>query len=337
MKTELLSERLQKIINSVAHPRTTAAGFEAAAEDARGVARTIDELETEAPTRRAEILAAVFPTIDRGGSPIAATLAALDGLSADIRERIALREIATFLAARFDHQARSAKKAEAERDEQRKPFEAQTRRAHEVAAALAEAPKLFDRAYSAFKADIVIANLGDSAWSRAPRARGSAFAYELNWRGITERLIATGEALSSARLPGKDFAALARPFNQDSDNDKTFGVDVERALGELRKLIARHDRREIVISEETIIRVVAQAQSALVAEYGAVCGALRALVALDGEITEADRTATYPDGQLIFDLALFPKDWVLGRMTKQVGRFSRINLPTLGAMPMAAE
>ena len=91
------------------------------------------------------------------------------------------------------------------------------------------------------------------------------------------------------------------------------------------------------VSNEDVDRVLARAQALLVSEYSKVCAAIRELLALDDQITAADRDGRYPDGALIFDPAMFPTHWQIGVMNKTFNGFPRIALPGIDGMAMAAE
>ena len=251
-----------------------------------------------------------------------------------------MRKIATHLVAEIDGRGRDVAKAETERNEARKPFEAKTRRAREYALRVAEAPKLFKQVVSQFRADIEIAKLGKAAWSRTPPPKGTHVSYERTFDGIVERMIATPKVLSSIRLPGfstHDFSALERAFHHEDEDSEEFGAVMAQRVRELRELIRNHDQRRIAISDESVARAVARAQTALVSEYNRTCAAIRELVALDAQVTAAEAGARYPDGALIFDPALFPEHWHLGLMSKSINGHPRVALPVIDGMALAAE
>ena len=138
----------------------------------RGVVVDIDAKNELAPQREVEILGGIR------GQSIAETLAALEELDDQNSRRMSMRKIATHLVAEIDGRGRDVAKAETERNEARKPFEAKTRRAREYALRVAEAPKLFKQVVSQFRADIEIAKLGKAAWSRTPPPKGTHVGYE---------------------------------------------------------------------------------------------------------------------------------------------------------------
>jgi hypothetical protein len=264
------------------------AELSASAEEMRGAVRKIDEAEAAAPQHRASAL--TIPPTER--APL-------------------LAAIAVSIAAQLDVRACAVAEVEAFRDKARKPFEAETKRARDLAKRIGEAPKLFKQVVSQFQADIVIAHLGKSAWSRTPRPQGSQVGYDISFDDIVPRIIATQEALSSVRLPGfskHDFSALERAHHYEDTDSEYFGAVIAQPLQELRELIRNHDERRVVLSDEGVARSVQRAQTALVTEYNETCGAIRELLALDAKITATDCAARYPDGAPIFDRAMFPED-----------------------------
>jgi hypothetical protein len=322
--------------------RTASAGeLKAAAEQARSAVRTIDEAIAAAPQREDQVLARMTPPPAPylPGRSIAQTRSALEVIAGEDRTRVLDRKIAARLAADLDALAREAEAVEKARDEKRKPFVDQTRRARDYAQRVAEAAKLFKQVVTQFSADIVIADLGKSAWSRAPRPQGSHVGYDISFDDIVPRIIATQEALSSVRLPGfskHDFSALERYRYEDTDSEY-FGAVIAQSLQELRDLIRNHDERRIVLSDEGVARAVQRAQTALVSEYNRTCGAIRELLGLDAKITATDCAARYPDGALIFDPAMFPEHWHLGMMSRTINGHPRIALPPIGGLARAAE
>jgi hypothetical protein len=319
----------------------SATELKAAAEAARAAVRAIDEAIAAAPRREEQVLARMTPPPESylPGRSIAQTREALEAMAGEDLTRALDRKIAARLAADLDALALKAEAAETARDEKRKPFLDQTRRARDYAQRVAEAPKLFKQVVSQFSADIVIANLGKSAWSRTPRPQGSHVGYDISFDDIVPRIIATQEALSSVRLPGfskHDFSALERYRYEDTDSEY-FGAVIAQSLQELRDLIRNHDERRIVLSDEGAARAVQRAQTALVSEYNRTCGAIRELLALDAKITATDCAARYPDGALIFDPAMFPKHWQIGVMNKTINGYPRIALPAIDGLALAAE
>jgi hypothetical protein len=183
--------------------RTGSAGeLKAAAEAARAAVRALDAERELAPEREAKILSEMTPpTITPGippsrGRSIAETVAALVKLDDETSRRTLDRKIAVGVAEQLDRLARSAAKAEAERDEKRKPFAELTRRAQEYALRVADAA----RVPSLFRTDCVIAQLGGSAYSRTPSPNGSHVRNERTFN--VPRTIATEGILKTTKLPG---------------------------------------------------------------------------------------------------------------------------------------
>jgi hypothetical protein len=332
---------LEQAFSALQSRTASSSEFRAAADQARSAMRAIDEAMAAAPRREDQVLARMTPPPESylRGRSIAQTREALEAMAGEDLTRALDRKIAARLAADLDALARGAEAAETVRDEKRKPFLDQTRRARDYAQRVAEAPKLFKQVVSQFSADIVIANLGKSAWSRTPRPQGSHVGYDISFDDIVPRIIATQEALSSVRLPGfskHDFSALERYRYEDTDSEY-FGAVIAQSLKELRDLIRNHDERRIVLSDEGVARAVQRAQAVLVTEYNRTCGAIRELLALDAKITATDCAARYPDGAPIFDPAMFPEDWHLGMMSKSINGYPRVALPSLDGLARAAE
>jgi hypothetical protein len=327
-------EQALRLLSQTAAP---SAELSALAEKMREGARRIDEAEAMAPQRRASALT-IVPT-DRAPR-LDAIVTALETLDAESRNRAVQREIAVSLAAQLDARACAVAEAEALRDKARKPLEAETKRARELAKRIGEAPKLFKQVVSQFSADIVIAHLGKSAWSRTPRPQGSHVGYDISFDDIVPRIIATQEALSSVRLPGfskHDFSALERAHHYEDTDSEYFGAVIAQALQELRGLIRNHDERRIVLSDEGVARAVQRAQTALVSEYSKTYGAIHELLALDAKIIATDCAARYPDGALIFDPAMFPEHWQIGAMNRTINGYPRVALPSINGFALAAE
>jgi hypothetical protein len=119
------------------------------------------------------------------------------------------------------------------------------------------------------------------------------------------------------------------PSNWHSNMEED-GAD-DRIVGPLRELRRRADDRRITLSNEQVDQVLAQAQALLLSEFNKVSRAIREMLALDAQITAADRNARYPDGAAIFDPETLPKDWLPGVMSR------RVVLPSIGGMARAAE
>jgi hypothetical protein len=312
---------LEQALGVLQNRGASAADCGAAAEQARRAVHGIDTENESAPQRESQILAAMVPA---GGKSIVETLEALDKVG---EQRALMRKIATALAAALDVRSRDAAKAESARDEARKPFAAETKRAHEFAKRFAEYPTLASRIVSLFQSDVLVARFGSNAYSRVP-VRGSHVSFERTIR--LPRMLATPERRTAMRLLGfwppkwNNFEGLEAPYYHDDEPD--------RIAGPVHELCQKS-----IISDGDVDRVVARAQTALVSEYHRTCAAVRELLALDDQITAADRGAKYPDGALIFDPAMFPAHWQIGVMNKTINGYPRVALPVIDGMAMAAE
>ena len=182
----------------------SSAALHAGAEQARTLVRASDEAIAAGPERKATIMAAM--AMKRGvshrvdGKSVSTTKAALTAFDDNDEDLRRVRDMAVWLAAHLDGRAREAKKAEAARDEARKPFEAQTRRAQELAKRLAEYPRLAERIASLFSTDIEVAAEGKAALSRCPRQGSSAFTADMRFH--VPRTIAVDEVMRGTNLPG---------------------------------------------------------------------------------------------------------------------------------------
>ena len=305
---------LEQVAGVLANSAATSGEFSAAAELSCAAVRALDDALAGHQASKAEIFSAIAPPVAAPGKyqlrarSIVETAEAVLAHGRDCEILSARREIAVWLGAALDVRAREAAKAEAARDEARKPFAAETKRARELAKRIGEAPKLFKQIVSQFSADIAIANLGKAAWSRAPRPQGRHAGYDIRFDNVVPRIIATQEALSSVRLPGfskHDLSALDRVFHHEDEDSEEFGAVMAQQVRELRELIRNHDQRRVAISDESVARAVARAQAVLVSEYDKTCRAIRELLALDAQLTAAEAGARYPDGALIFDPRFF--------------------------------
>ena len=310
---------LEQAHAALRNPTASASELKAAADVARASVRELDGLSEAAPKRRAGVLANTKPLAD-----MVASLEAIDG---ENRTRALQREVAVALGGALDTRARDAAKAEAARDEARKPFAGETKRAHELAKRVAEYPTLAARIVSLFRSDALVARFGSSAYSRVP-VRGSHVGFERTIR--LPRMLATPERLTATRLLGywppkySDFSELESVYYHDTDTDLIAGPIYELS-------------QKGPVSNEDVDRVVARATALLVSEYSKVCAAIRELLALDDQITAADRDARYPDGALIFDPAMFPEHWQIGAMNKTFNGYPRVALPMIDGMALAAE
>jgi hypothetical protein len=206
-------------------------------------------------------------------------------------------EMAIAVAAELARTAHQLAEAEAVRDEKRKPFFEQTRRAQGYAKQVATYPTLAARIPVLFRTDTMVSKLGESAYSRCPRQPGSHVAISRTFR--ISRAIATAAALKETRLPGfwpprwSDYSVLDGP-DCAIDEDATITAPLLEMC------------RTGPASSEAVDRCVAQAQGLLISEFGKAVGALRELLRRDAEVSSADRDARYPDGAPIFDPVQFP-------------------------------
>ena len=293
----------------------SASEFRASAQAARAAVRAFDAKNESAPNRRAGVLADLKPRL-------AEMVALLEAIDDEDRTRALQREVAVALAAQLDARARAAEKVEAARDEARKPFLDQTRRAHELAEKVTSVfPSLAARIIHLFRDDMLISKLGAGAYSRLPRPQGTHIAYERTYR--VPLVLATDEILAATKLPGHwplrggDYSLLDQPHFEDEDDE---------IVGPLRAQLQKS-----AASEGDVDRSIARAQAHLLAEYRKAVDAIEDLLRFDATITAADRALKYPDGAPIFDETKLPADWSLARMKQ------RIQLPTIGSPAMAAE
>ena len=105
-----------------------------------------------------------------------------------------------------------------------------------------------------------------------------------------------------------------------------FEEDDSEIIRPLRSLINKRP-----LSESEVDAAIARAHGLLLAEYRKAVDAIEGLLRLDATITAADRELKYPDHAPVWDQALFPSYWLIGRMRQ------RIALPSIGAHTMAAE
>ena len=146
---------LEQALGILQSPEASAGDCSAAAEQARKAVHGIDAQNESAPQHESQILAAMMPP---GGKSIVETLDALNALDKEGEHRALTRKVAVALAEQLGARSRDAARAEAVRDEARKPFAAETKRAHEFAKRFAEYPTLAARIVSLFRSDILVAN-----------------------------------------------------------------------------------------------------------------------------------------------------------------------------------
>jgi hypothetical protein len=324
---------LEQVAGVLADLASTSGDLDSAARLAHGAVSTLDDAIAAHPELRAESFNRVAPPAAPPGTyrlrphSISETV---DNLLAHEREGQVIwarRAVAAWLANASDTRAREVEKTENARDAARGPFAAQTRRVLDLAKAFATYPATAARIVGLFRSDTLIARFGSSAYSQVP-VRGSHVNYERTIR--LPRIIATPERLTATRLLGywppkySDFSGLESVYYPDIESDIIAGPVYELGL-------------KGTVSNEDVDRVVAHAQTALVAEYNRSRAEIHELVALDDQITAADRGARYPDGALIFDPAIFPEHWQIGLMGKTFNGYPRIALPATDGLPMAAE
>jgi hypothetical protein len=313
---------LEQALGILQNAAASAATLKLAAEEARGALRAIDEANETAPKRRAVVLANTKPLL-------ADMVASLEAINGEDRTRALQREVAVAVAAALDTRARDAEKAEEARNKARSPFQSQTRRAQELAAAFATYPALATRIGELFVTDIDVRRRAKSAYSSVPRGPSRAVGYSEAFE--PPRTIAKPEILQKTILPRVHKGNRTDSYFPGRYGDITFiekqhiefGPDAG-IVGELAQLPRGAP------TAEAVDRAVAKADARLIAEFAAVIAEIAKLKALDASITEADISLRYPDGALIFDPTLFPH-WAPRTMTRW------ITLPDLGGYRVAAE
>jgi hypothetical protein len=314
---------------------STPAELSGAAESASSSVRSIDEALAEHPAAKAEIFGAIAPPAPPSGAyrlrprSIRKTIDAMLAHGRDYQTLSAQREIASWLAAALDTRARDAEKAEDARNKARSPFQSQTRRAQELAAAFATYPTLATRVGELFVTDINVRRRAKSAYSSVPRGPSRAVGYSEAFE--PPRTIAKPEILQKTILPRIHNGNRIDSYFPGRHGDIAFiekqhiefGPDAG-IVGELVELSRGAP------TAESVDRAVAKADARLIAEFAAAIAKIDKLKALDAAITAAELSARYPDGALIFDPTLFPQ-WVPRMMARW------ITLPDLGGYRVAAE
>jgi hypothetical protein len=312
---------LEQSLAVLSNAAASAATLKLAAEEARGVVRGIDEANEAAPKRRAGVLANTKPLAD-----MVASLEAIDG---EDRTRALQREVAVAVAAALDVRARDSEKAEEARNKARSPFQSQTRRAQELAAAFATYPALATRGVELLVTDIAARRLAKSAYSSAPRHSGSSVGHIYEFS--SPRVIATPEILQKTILPRVSkgnridsyfpgrYGDLTIIERQDCEFDPDAGI-----VGELAELSRGAP------TAEAVDRAVVKADARLLTEFAKVVASIASLKAMDAAITADDVGLRYPDGGKIFADELFPQ-WAPRTMARW------ITLPDLGGYRIAAE
>jgi hypothetical protein len=305
----------------------TATGTElrAAAEQALAAVSAIDTAIAAMPEREATVLAAMAPpsSLWLVGRSVAETRNMLAALKDEHGLRALDRKISSGIAGLLAARVRDVEKAEGARDEARRPFAAQTRRATDLAEkVVAIYPPNAARIVDLFFDDVLISRLGKITYSRLPPPQGTHTRYERTWH--VARVLATSAVMSATKLPEhwpprhSDYSVLEQRQHFEEDDD-----DIIRPL---RALINKRPS-----SESEIDAAIARAQSALLAEYRKAADAIVDLLRLDGTVTAAEHQQKYPDHALVWDQALFPSYWLIGRMRQ------RIVLPSLDGLARAAE
>jgi hypothetical protein len=311
----------------------TSVELSGAAESARSSVRSIDEALAEHPAAKAEIFGAIAPPAPPRDAyrlrprSIRETIDAMLAHDRDYQTLSAQREIASWLAAALDTRARDAEKAEDTRNKARSPFQSQTRRAQELAAAFATYPIL--AICELFVTDIDVRRRAKSAYSSVPRGPSRAVAYSEAFE--PPRTIAKPEILQKTVLPRVHNGSRIDSYFPGRHGDLTFiekqHIEFDPDAGIVGKLVELFRGAP---TAEAVDRAVAEADARLVGEFGKVIAAIAEMKALDASITEADISLRYPDGALIFDPTLFPQ-WVPRMMARW------INLPDLRGHRVAAE
>src|SRR3984957_16269147 len=228
----------------------------------------------------------------------------------DYQTLSAQREIASWLAAALDTRVRDSEKAEEARNKARSPFQSQTRRSQELAAAFATYPALATRVGELFVTDIDVRRRAKSAYSSVPRGPSRAVAYSEAFE--PPRTIAKPETLQKTVLPRVHNGSRIDSYFPGRHGDLTFiekqHIEFGPDAGIVGKLV---ELSRGVPTAEAVDRAVAEADARLVGEFGKVIAAIAEMKALDASITEADISLRYPDGALIFDPTLFP-NWCRG-------------------------
>jgi hypothetical protein len=320
---------LEHAIGVLQSLEASAADCRAAAEQARKAVHAIESENESAPQREAQVLAAMALTRPSRGKSIAETIKALEALDDESSARALTRKIAVAVAAALDGRARDSEKAEEARNKSRSPFQSQTRRAQELAAAFATYPALATRVGELLVTDIDVRRRAKSAYSTVPRGPSRAVGHSEAFS--PPRTIAKPEILQKTILPRVHKGNRTDSYFPGRYGDTTFiekqhiefGPDAV-IVGELVELSRGAP------TAEAVDRAVAKADARLIAEFAAAIAEIAKLKALDASITEADISLRYPDGALIFDPALFPQ-WALRMMTRW------IVLPDLRGYRVAAE
>jgi hypothetical protein len=311
-----VDNQLEAALATRSNRSATSGELKAAADHARGFVRELDAESERGPQREAEILAAMTST------GIQKTIEALASLDSEGERRAHLRKAATALGAQIDARASDVAKAETERDERRRPMAAETRRATDLAEKVRSVYALAAaRIVDLLRDDVLISGIGKSAYGYLPPPSGTHVSYVRTWH--VPRILSTDAIMTAIKLPDhwpprfSDFSILEQRHFEEDDSE---------IIRPLRSLINKRP-----LSESEVDAAIARAHGLLLAEYRKAVDAIEGLLRLDATVTAADREVKYQDHGLVFDPALFPSYWIIGRMRQ------RIALPPIGGLAVAAE
>lgn len=299
----------------------TSVEIRGAAESARASVREADKALAGHEASETEIFTAIAPPAPRAGAyrlrarSMRETVDALLAHDRGGQILAAQRKIAVWLGAELDTRAEQVKQAEATRDEARKPFREQTRRARELAEKISAvfAPNSA-LVMKLFCDDVVICRLAGAAYSYLPRSGTHVGSYAI-W--TVPPCLATDNILAATKLPGhwppgwNGRSPLAGPFDKEDDDE---------IVRPLRTLTQKGPE-----SAEEVDRALAIAQSLLLRKYLTAVDAIEEVLDLDAAVSVEDRKLKYPDGEFIFADSNFPDFWRVGRM-RSVVKLSRAGL-----------
>jgi hypothetical protein len=314
---------LEQALRLLSQKVALSAELSAAAEEMRGAVRKLDEVGVAASQRRTSVLT-IVPT-DRL-SPLGDVVGSLETLDAESRSRALQREIGASFTEQLDARAREAAKAEAKRNEARKPLEALTRRVQEVAKKFTTYPSLAERAVVLLVTDFRISRVAMSAYNRFPPWPGSRASGRVTFGSIP---LVADEIRRALILPRIRNENRVDNFWPGRYGDRTFieGPEwVDRAdtdiIGELARLPGSGP------SQQAVDSAVAGAQARLLAEFHKVITTIAELKALDASLGDVHQR--YPDGGPVWPEEMFP-EWRLRQMSRW------IVLPNLHGHRVAAE
>ena len=320
---------LEQAIGVLQSLEASAADCSAAAEQARKAVHAIDSENESSPHREAQVLAAIALTRPSRGKSIAETIKALEALDDESSARALTRKIAVAVAAALDGRARDSEKAEEARNKARSPFQSQTRRAQELAAAFATYPALATRVGELFVTDIDVRRRAKSANSSVPRGPSRAVGYTEAF--APPRTIAKPEILQRTILPRVHRGSRIDSYFPGRYGDITFIEKQHIEFGPDAGIVGEFvELSRGTPTAEAVDRAVAKADARLITEFAAAIAKIDKLKALDAAITAAELGARYPDGGKIFADELFPQ-WGPRLMARWMV------LPDLGGYRIAAE